>query len=75
MFATFLNERVVADIVFAVKPFVKFVEPDTVPPVNVVLGKFWYVVADIVVAVKPELITKLPVIVPPLLSNLFDTSV
>ena len=53
-------------MVFAVKPPVKFVAPDTVPPVNVVLGKFWYVVADIVFAVKPPLKIVAPDTVPPL---------
>ena len=41
-FVTELTGRlkyVVADIVFAVKPPVKFVAPDTVPPVNVAGGK------------------------------------
>ncbi len=44
---------VVADIVLALNPFVKLVDPDTVPPVKVLEGKFWYVVADIVDAVTP----------------------
>ena len=68
---------VVAEIVFAVKPPVNIVAPDTVPPVKLPPedGKLRYVVAEIVFAVKPELMIKSPVIVPPLLSNLFDTSV
>ena len=42
----------------AVKPPVKFVAPDTVPPVKVALdeGKLTYVVADIVVADNPPVI-------------------
>jgi hypothetical protein len=49
----FLIVAVVAENVLALKPPVKFVAPDTVPPVNVPPpedGRLTYVVADMVVA-------------------------
>ena len=79
---------VVADIVFAVKPFVKFVDPVTVPPLNgrytpfndVV--RFWYVDADIVLVRMDVIPDNIPfsqsnIIVDPsdFLSCRFDVSI
>ena len=54
---------VVADIVFAVKPPVKFVAPDTVPPVNPLLDEPPVAVIPEIGIVTPSFLYKLIVLV------------